>query len=810
MADSATRQSKQRYKLIGKNFTVSDIEAKVTGRAKYVDDFRADGMVFCKTLTSPIPHAKIRSIDTSEAMKMPGVLGVLTADDVPQFPPPANGIFAKDETFYIGEPILSIAADSEENAIAAVEAVKIEFQQLPHVVDPLASLSPGGPNAREGGNVAAGRIKLQTVKWAGADFAAAGDTNMPMGRPAEEWSYGDIDAGFKNAKVIVEENFVSAAYSHNSMETRSTFAYWQGGKCFLHGSNQSQTAAIANICRYIGIKPSQLVFLAEFCGGGFGSKIPGYPNMAIAALMSKKINRPVMHRISRYEEYGIGSERPGFQGHVKMGFAANGRMTAADLYIVQETGPMATAGDFRAAGACMSLVYQPEAMRFRSVPVLTNTIPSGAQRGPGENQLVAVVEPMIDKAARQLNVDRFDIRILNAPDSSSKFGPDQGPVTSAFQKDALAKLRNFVKWDELKKKSGQRNGSKVTGIGIGQGYHSAGANGYDGLVRITADGKLHVHTGVGNLGTHSWASTARVPADLLNVSWDNVVIERGDTRRGLPFNSVQAGSLTASTESRTMYAAAMDMKDKLTEIAAKMLGGRPQDYELGEEKVVRKGGGRSISYRQAAQRAIKLGGKYSGMEVPEELNPITKSAVAMIAGSGLIAAAKDKLPRVGTTPGLTCNIAEVEVDTETGVVEIKQCTSVVDVGTVLFPLGLDHQIASGQIQGIGMAHLERHIYDPKLGIPLAVGFHEGKVPTYLDVTPSVTWQAVGKPDPQHPLGIKGVGEPAMGSGASCITSAIADALDGHLFNRTPVSADMIINYLSGRPPAHKPLQVNTV
>ena len=155
---------------------------------------------------------------------------------------------------------------------------------------------------------------------------------------------------------------------------------------------------------------------------------------------------------------------------------------------------------------------------------------------------------MIDKAARQLNMDRFDIRIINAPDSSSKFGPDQGPVTSAFLKDALAKLRTLVNWDELKKKSGQKNGTKVTGIGIGQGYHSAGTNGFDGLVRITPDGKLHVHTGVGNLGTHSWASTARVPADLLNVSWDNVVIEHGDTRRGLPFNSPQAGSLTASTE----------------------------------------------------------------------------------------------------------------------------------------------------------------------------------------------------------------------------------------------------------------------
>ena len=196
------------HKLIGKNFVVPDVEAKVTGRAKYVEDFRADSMVFCKTLTSPIPHAKIRSIDTSEALKMPGVLGILTADDVPQFPPPAPGILAKGEAFYVGEPILAVAAETEENAVAAIEAIKIDFQQLPHVVDPLESLFPGGPNAREAGNVAAGQIKLQTVKWDAADFAAAGEIKLPMGHAAEEWTYGDVDAGFKKAKVTIEENFV--------------------------------------------------------------------------------------------------------------------------------------------------------------------------------------------------------------------------------------------------------------------------------------------------------------------------------------------------------------------------------------------------------------------------------------------------------------------------------------------------------------------------------------------------------------------------------------------------------------------------
>jgi xanthine dehydrogenase molybdenum-binding subunit len=799
------------YNLIGKNFVPSDVTAKVTGRAKYAEDFRADGMVFAKTLTSPIPHARIRRIDTSAALKIKGVLGILTADDVPQFPPPQPPILVKDEVFYVGEPILAVAAETEEIAAEAIEAIRIDFEQLPHVTDPLESLFPDGPNARSNGNVAAAQINLQTAKWEASDFAAAGDDKLPLGKPAEQWNYGDLDAGFKASKLIIEESFVSSGLSHHSMETRTAFAYWQGGKCILHGSNQSHTAAVPNIARLIGIKPEDLVLVAEFCGGGFGSKIPGYPNMAIAALLSKKINRPVMHRISRIEEYGIGSARPGFQGHVKLGFRADGKMLAADLYIVQENGPHIGGGDFRSAGNALSIVYQPDAMRWRAVPVLTNTPPVGPQRGPGENQFVPIFEPMMDKAARELGIDRLAIRRLNAPDSSGKIGSDRGPLTSAFQKEGLDKAAAMFKWDERKAKSGQRVGSKVTGIGIGQGYHSAGSNGFDGMVRITPDGKLHVHTGVGNLGTYSHAATARVAADMLNYAWDNVIVERGDTRRGLPWNSNQAGSLTASTQSRTMYVAALDAKQKLVEIAAQMLGGAPGDYDLGNEKVVAKAdSAKSVTYAEAAKKAVELGGKFSGKEAPKDINPVTKHGLDMIAGSGLIGVAKDNLPRVGVTPGLTTSFAEIELDVETGKVRILDMLCVADCGTVLHPQGLANQIRGGNVMGIGLAMFERHVYDPKLGLPANALLYQSKPPTYLDVPPDIAWGAVDMADPQNPIGVKGVGEPVLGSGAAAITSAISDALGGHLFNRTPVSLDMILNFLSKRPQAHKPLQINTV
>ncbi|HTY68782.1 MAG TPA: xanthine dehydrogenase family protein molybdopterin-binding subunit [Alphaproteobacteria bacterium] len=798
------------YNLIGKNFTPPDVHAKVTGRAKYSEDIRADGMLFIKLLTSPMPHAQVKKIDAAEALKMPGVVAVLTPDDVPQFPPPADPILYS-EPLFVGAPILAVAAVDELTAANAIEKIKVDLQPLPFTLDPLDSLYPAGPNARTSGNVANVKLKLQTVKWEAADFARAGDSKLPQGKPAEEWSYGDLEAGFKAAKVVIEESFVTAGYSHHSMEPRSAMAMWQNGKCILHGSSQSQTFIVPEMARYIGIKPEDLIYVAEYCGGGFGSKGTAYPLMSIPAHMSKKTGRPVMMRVTRAEEYALGSARPGFQGYIKMGFRADGRMTACDVYVVHDNGPNMGFWDFRNAGETMSVVYQPLAMRWRGISVLTNSPPRGPQRGPGENQTAAAIEPLIDKAARQLGIDRVAIRNINAPDANGKIGEEQDPLTSSYLKEALEIGKQKFNWDERIKKSGQRKGSKVTGVGVGQAFHTAGAAGFDGITRITPDGKVHIHSGVGNLGTYSYASTARIAAEAIGANWDDVVIERGDMRRALPWALGQFGSNTNYTMARSNYVGAMDARAKLLEIAAKDLGGTPEDYDVANMSVVHKTDkSKSMTFAKAAQRAIELGGKYSGKEVPENLNPITKGAVAMIAGTGLIGAAKDTLPKKGQVPTFTATFVEVELDTETGHVDVVDCLGVTDCGTVIHPQNLDGQIKGGNTMGIGMARMERHVYDPKLGLPANVGLYQTKPPSYLDVPAEMKAAAVDKPDGQSPMGTKGMGEPPLGSAAAAVICAISDALGGTVFNRTPVSPDMILSSLNNMPQAHKPLQVNTV
>jgi xanthine dehydrogenase molybdenum-binding subunit len=801
------------YDLLGKNFVPPDVHGKVTGKARYAEDFRAEGMTFCRLLLSPMPHARVRNIDTAEAEAMPGVFGILTAADVPAQPAPGDQILT-NEPMFVGQPILAVAAVDETTAQDAIDKIKIDFEELPFTVDPLASLYPGGPDARLDGNVIDNRLtgppQFKKAKWAAGDFARAQEGQLPTGEPVLEWSYGDVEAGFAKAALVLDETFVTAGMSHHSMEPRSAMSYWENGKCFLFGSTQSQSFVVPGLAGLLQIEPSQLVYVAETCGGGFGSKGAAYPIMAVPAYMAKKIGKPVMMRISRAEEYFLGAARTGFQGRIRLGFDKSGRVTAADLYIVQENGPTTGFPDWPSSGETVSILYQPPAMRFRGIAVMTNTPPRSAQRGPGHNQTVSAIEPLIDKAAKELGIDRFEIRRINGPPMNAKFGENQGPVTSCYLEEARAKGAMLFDWETKKQLSGQRNGSKVTGIGIGQAFHPAGFAGFDGLVRITPDGKVHLHSGVGNLGTYSHTGTSRVAAEVLKANWDNCIVERGDTRKGLPWNIGQFGSNTSFTMARTNYVAAMDAVAKLKEIAAMDLGGAAADYDIGGEKVFLKSDpSKSLTYAQAAQRAIELGGKFDGHENPTDINPMTAGAATMLAGSGLIGVAKDNLPITAQPAAFVASYMQIELDTETGRFEIIDYVAVADCGTVIHPMGLATQIKGGATMGFGLATLEKHIYDPQNGLPGTVGLYQAKPATYLDVPSVFRTDAVDLPDPQSPLGTKGIGEPVMGAGASALLCAISDALGGHYFNRVPVTPDMIVNALSNRPQSHKPLQVNT-
>jgi CO/xanthine dehydrogenase Mo-binding subunit len=793
-------------------------------------------MLFAKLLLSPMPHARVVRIDTSAALALPGVKAILTADELPA---PADIVTdlgqtiranpkgerpLTNEPLYEGEPILAIAAVDEDTAAAAIEKIQIEFEPLPFVVDPITSLRPDGANARVDGNLW-GRppapptppggqppppapLGIQELKWTDADFSEYADGRLPMGKVPDEWSYGDVEAGFKNAALVLDESFVTPNTYHQTLEPRTAMAYWQGGKLYMHSGTQSTVQTVGSISRWLNLKPEEIVLISEYTGGGFGSKATGVITCMIPALLSKKANAPVMMRISREEEQSIGGLRPALHGRVKAGFAKDGRLLAMDLFVVSETGPYEAAGDGGQAGRIVSLMYQPVAMRSRWVTMLTNTPPRRAQSQPGGLQGIMLVEPVIAKASRKLGVDQVAIRRVNAPAGKAQLGPanargQRAYCTSAFVKEALDRGAELFKWQERIAQSGKRVGSKVRGAGVAVSTFVAGSTGFDGLFVIKPDGKMYIQSGVGNLGTESMSDVHRVAAEMMGMPWEKVVLSWGNTSQNLPWTCVSGGSQTTHAMTRAAHAAATDAIKKVKEIAAKTLGGSPASYMVADERV--SGNGRSMTLAQIAQKAIELGGAYDGHELPKDINKYTVTSATALAGQGLMGVARDNYPRDGGSFSFVAGFAEVEVDVETGQYRLLDYLAIADVGTVIHPHALGGQVLGRSVLGMGHSLAQKTVYDQHYGVALTKRFYQSRPPTILDVPTNMKWEALNIPDPETPVGARGIGEPPVGAGACAVMNAISAAVGDEIFRRAPVTLDAILTSLEAGRPVLEPL-----
>jgi xanthine dehydrogenase molybdenum-binding subunit len=817
-------------KLVGQNYLTPDLVAKVTGKSKYAEDFRVDGMLFAKLLLSPLPHARIRSIDTSAAEAMPGVRAILRASELPA---PADVVTdlgetiranpmgekaLTDEPVYAGEPVLAVAAVDEETAAAAIEAIRIDWEALPFVVDPLVALRPDGPNPRAEGNTwgraaaepgkPPGPLEVQPLKWQADDFAEFDEGKMPRGKPQVDWSYGDVEAGFKNAALVLDETFSMANNPHHVLETRTALAYWRGDKLHVHTGTQSAVQTVASIARWMRIEPEKVVLITEYTGGGFGSRATGAVICMVPALLAKKTNAPVMMRVTREEEQYIGGIRPGMHGRVKAGFAKDGRLTALDLYLVGENSAYEAQNDSASGGRFVSLLYQPPAMRSRSITVLTNTPPRRAQSQPGGLQAIMMVEPVISKAARQLGIDQVAIRRLNAPEGKAKLGPadakgQRGYATSAFLKEALDRGAELFDWKTRSARSGRKTGSTVRGAGVAVSTFVAGSTGFDGLFVIKPDGRMYVKSGVGNLGTESVFDVHRVAAEMMGVSWDQVEVAWGDTSQPLPWTCVSGGSQTTHAMTRAAHAAASDAIAKAKEIAARALGGAPESYRVADGRV--SAGGRSMTLAEVAKKAIEMGGKYDGHELPESINKVTATAATALAGQGLMGVARDDYPRDGASFSFVAGFAEVEVDIETGAYKVLDYTAVGDSGTIVHPRAYGGQLLGRSVLGMSHALALKTVYDQHYGVSLATRMHQSRPPTILDIPRNMQWDAVNLPDPETPVGARGIGEPPVAAGACAILNAIAAAIGDDAFKRAPVTLDNILTSLEHGHPMQEPL-----
>ncbi len=813
-------------KLVGQNYQTPDLVAKVTGRAKYVEDYAADGMLHARLLTSPLPHARARKIDVSRALALPGVKAILLPDEIPS---PADtvtdlgAVIKADlrgeralsaEPVYQGEPVLAVAAVDEQTAVEAIELIDIDWEPLPFNVDPIDSLRPGTPTARTEGNVwmrqpaapgqQPGSPDVVMLKWEEKDFAEYAEGKLPMGKPTDQWSYGDVDGNFAKAALVLDETFSTSNNSHITLETRSAMAYWQNGKLFLHCSTQSTVQTVASVARWLHMEQTDIVIISEYTGGGFGSKATGTIQSIIPALLAKKASAPVLLHVSREDEHFIGGYRPAVHGRVKAGFDKSGKLLAVDMFVICENGPFEQQGDTGQTGRIASLMYQPEAMRWQGVGVLTNTPPRRAQSQPGGMQGITMMEPMLAKAARKLGIDQVELRRINAPVGKAKVGPanargQRGYTTSAFVQEALDKGKALFNWDERKARSGKLNGTKVRGVGVAVSTFVAGSTGFDGLFVIKPDGQMYINTGIGNLGTESYSDTARVAAEMMGMPWEKVVLTWGNTANNLPWSCVSGGSQTIHAHTRAAHAAATDAIKKCQEIAAKVMGGKPEDYVLENERVQRRGGA-GMTLAQVAQKAIEMGGRFDGHELPEDINAFTKRSATNLAGQGLLGVGRDNYKRDGASYSFVAGFAEVEVDKETGKYDLIDYVAIADVGTVIHPRALGGQVLGRSTLGMGHALAQKTVYDQHYGVALARRMYQNRPPSILDLPVNMKWAAVELPDPESPVGARGIGEPPVGAGCCSILNAISDALGDDIFRRAPVNLDTILTSLeSGKP-----------
>jgi CO/xanthine dehydrogenase Mo-binding subunit len=331
----------------------------------------------------------------------------------------------------------------------------------------------------------------------------------------------------------------------------------------------------------------------------------------------------------------------------------------------------------------------------------------------------------------------------------------------------------------------------------------AGSVGFDGLFIITPEGRMIIKSGIGNLGTENFSDVHRVAAEMMGMPWEKVDIHWGDTSNNLPWTCVSGGSQTTHAMTRAAHAAASDAIAKAKEIAARTLGGSASAYRVAGERVT--DGTRGMTLAQVAQRAIALGGKYDGHELPADINRVTVASATALAGQGLMGVARDTYGRDGTTFSFVAGFAEVEVDLETGKYRLLDYTAIGDSGTIIHPRAYGGQLLGRSVLGMGHALAQKTVYDQHYGLPVATRFYQNRPPTILDVPRGMQWEAVNLPDPETPVGARGIGEPPVAAGACAVLNALSAALGDEIYRRAPVTLDTVLMALENGRPMQEPL-----
>ena len=772
----------QEFAFIGKRIPKLDAIDKVTGRAIYGHDMKLPRMLYGKILRSERAHARILNIDTSRAKKLPGVKAVITGYDIPDI----RVGFARDNPILktgrvrsYRDEIAAVAAVDEDTAQEALELIKVEYEDLPAVFDPEEAMKPGAPLIHEG----AERNILSIM--------------------TQSYSHGDVEKGFAESDVVIEDRFTLTRVAHCCMGTSFCLASFDNaGNLTVWSSTQMPFMSQRELSLALKIPPEKIRVIKATIGGGFGSKLDTYPFEPICVLLAQITGCPVRITFTREEEFIASPTRQPVICDIKSGAKKDGTLMARQVRMLLDNGAYTSWGATTPLVMMMTVssLYRVPNVKYDVLVVYTNNFYAGAMRGYGNPQATFVVESHMDMLAHELGMDPLEFRLKNANQPGDVTGQGIKITTCGFS-ECLQKAAESIGWKEKRSKGAREQGSRGAGelaplhpstsaplhrrgVGIAGQLHVGGgariypSDGCGTTIKVDDYGKVTVITGSSDMGQGSETIIAQIVAEEMGVPVENITVINSDTAI-TPWDVGAHASRTTFIAGNSARLAAADAKRQILEAAAKAYGQKAENLDL-------------------------RGGMIFVKDEPEEGIPYAKAIRAghfRLDGDVILARGwyepptekqdKEFRGNISATYGFAAQAAEVEVDTETGEVRVLKIAAAHDVGRAINPMAVEGQIEGGVSMGLGYALGEELVL--KEGKLLNPNFADYALPTALDMPP-IDPIIVETVDPEGPFGAKGMAEPANNPTAPAIANAVYDAV-GVRIKDLPITAEKVLRAL---------------
>ena len=752
------------FSAVGKSFPRLEGFEKVTGATRFLTDLELPGMLCGKVLRAPYPHARIISINTKRAEKLVGVKAVITSEDTPKIPfciipRIANKLPLEDKKArYIGDEIAAVAAETEEIALEALDLIEVVYEELPAIFEPEDALKPGAPLLYE-------------------------ETGTNIAEHFQK-EYGDVERGFQEADHVLEDRFETSPVTPCCMEPRSCIASFDGsGRLTLIANTQAPFSLRQELSKVIPLPIKKIRIIKLPIGGAFGSRLGMDSIDPICVFLSRKSGRPVKIVNTREEEFVTSRYRYRMVIYLKTGVKKDGTIVAREAKVITDNGAHNYQGYTITAGLCQKLtfVYKIPHIRFDGYVVYTNNVYGGAFRGYGNPQITFAAESHIDMIAEKLGMDVLDLSLKNIVEPGYET-ISNCQITSCGLRECMIRATDVTGWREKRRRPGRR------GIGMASMQHAGGGikiffgnincNYSSAAMKMNEDGSVNLMTGSSDIGQGSDTVLAQIAAEELGIRFEDIRVTTADTDL-TPMCLGTYGDRVTFVGGLAVQNAARDVKKQLLDLASEILEANVDDLESKEGRVFVKGSPeKGVSIPELAEFSyFKKGRPILGRGIYDD--PISKPDY----GTGY-----------GTSPAYSfaSQVAEVEVDVETGKVKVLRITSAHDLGRALNPMAVRGQIEGAMAQGIGSTLFER--LDWVKGRTLNSNFLDYRMLTALDVS-AIEHIFIESVDPNGPYGAKGVGEPALVPTAAAIANAIYDAV-GVRIKSLPVTPDKILAALA--------------